>query len=127
MEKFELRGVIYYPGIFFPDEHHVAVASVKEGLRIAKEDKKSFGCSFYKCSYMTNEAGQRFYGDSKRYDHRYLFGKKYSQKEVKKLYVDDEAFSTLITNMEINRMKYVVKTRRGSWVQYYSDDIVLDE
>ncbi len=98
----------YYPGILMNEEETRLISSRRDKIEIPKG---SFGYRFFDRTE-TELDGETLKGKPKNHSGIHYLGKKMSLAEVKK---ELPAEKILISNMECNGYKHVVKTIRGNF------------
>lgn len=118
---------IMYPGTLFSESEIKEVNSGRDPYAVAHEHKNAFGFRFFdqertqvKVGSKTQVVSGERKNDSKFY---YPGGQTFTVEEVKRLKGDHEI---LISNMEGNGYKKVVRTRRGNFQPFDSktDEII---
>lgn len=112
-----------YPGIFASKHSQIAIETKQDGMKRAKEDDNCFGFYFSSRPYQV-EQNKRLYGPEKCDKTTYFIGQICNRKQVEETGPDN---GTLLENMDANKLKYVVQTRKGNFQEVDKDTIVLNE
>jgi len=108
----------YYPGSFVNEEETKLISSRRDEVEIPRG---SFGYRFFDRTE-TELNGEMLKGKPKNHSGMYYLGRKMSLAEVKKELPKERI---LISNMEGNNYKYVVKTIRGNFQPFEKRDKVI--
>ena len=108
----------YYPGILMNEKEVKLISSRRDKIEIPKG---SFGYRFFD-RIETRVDGETLKGKPKNHSGIYYLGRKMSLAEVKKELPKEKI---LISNMEGNGYKYVVKTIRGNFQPFEKRDKII--
>ena len=131
VKRREIRLNLMYPGSFMPETESFVVKSMKEGIEKAKtmfKKRRFYGFYFTSENYIVYNNKRYWQEDddtqkNKRNPKVYLVAKKVlNYEEVAKL-----GENVLLSNMQLNGWKYVVKTVLGNYQPYDKRTIILDE
>lgn len=107
---------ILYPGSFFPEED-VIVVNKRDPKKISSKYPTAFSFQFYDLVSKEIEVDgekQQVSGKKKNISPKYYpDGELYTANQLRK--IDAKEYDILISNMECNGWKHVVKTRRGNF------------
>lgn len=116
---------VLFPGSFYPEESVYKVAA-RDPEDIAKKYPKCFAFRFYDLTSKTvtvDGEQQKVSGKEKNKTGRYYpDAQLYTTQGLKELPGD---YEILISNMECNGWKHVVKTRRGNFQPFEKNDVIL--
>ena len=107
----------YFQGTIFAE---TSVKEIKDRNEHITPPKGCYGYSFFDREEVSVN-GEMLFGKPKNQSGTTFFGEKYSLDEVKKQFPQEKI---LISNLESNDYKYVVKTIRGNWVFFNKGDKV---
>lgn len=129
VKRREIRLNLMYPGCFMPETESFVVKSVKEGIEKAKtmfKKRRFYGFYFTSENYIVYKDKRYWQEDSQqstRSPKVYLVAEKVlDYEEVAKL-----GEKTLLSNMQFNGWKYVVKTVLGNYQPYDKRVVLLDD
>jgi len=110
-----------YPGILFAETECREVKS-RDHRRLRKIPENCYGFRFFDRTE-TKVDGEKLYGDRKNYSGTYFIDAyTYSLQDIKDQFPDQKI---LISNMECNGYKRVVRTRRGNWQPLEKKDKII--